>query len=205
MLEPIKALTTPEVDDDDQPQPLTVAGSMRDMPEVNPYAGRRPEELRPLQFPLHVYKETPGSYDRVLLRIPTLQPPFTFNKDPSRKEVLDRYQALLQLGLDSLNQPKNIPNRNMTRTERIAYKTELKLLDTLLTEVYQYTSPEEEVAFSIKPRLYQKIKDRLKKTEENVYRHNPSIDPNLLPEIPAWGPYGRDLQYWSPVDFEILG
>ncbi|KAJ2922286.1 hypothetical protein H1R20_g14807, partial [Candolleomyces eurysporus] len=147
----------------------------------------------------------PGSYDRVKLRIPSLQPPFTFNKDASSQDVQKRYQELLQLGLNALNQPETLLDRTMTRAERIAYKPELNLLDTLLTEVYQFTTTEGEVAFSIKPRIYKQLRERLKKAEDNIFKHNPSLDPNELPHLPAWGPYNRDLQYWNPVDFEIVG
>ncbi|KAJ2922288.1 hypothetical protein H1R20_g14809, partial [Candolleomyces eurysporus] len=147
----------------------------------------------------------PGSYNRVKLRIPSLQPPFTFNKDASSQDVQKQYQELLQLGLNALNQPETLLDRTMTRAERIAYKPELNLLDTLLTEVYQFTTTEGEVVFSIKPRIYKQLRERLKKAEDNIFKHNPSLDPNELPHLPAWGPYNRDLQYWNPVDFEIVG
>ncbi|RXW13521.1 hypothetical protein EST38_g12332 [Candolleomyces aberdarensis] len=187
------------------PEPLTVIGQSEEMAEVNPYAEKGLYKLRPMDYPLHVYKETPGEYNRVKLRIPTLQPPHTFGKDPSRKDVQERYQELVQLGLDAIGQPEKIVDRNLSRGERIMYKSELTLLDLLLTEVYQYTSPEEERAYSIKPRLYGKLKELLKRAEDAVHRQDPLLSPNDLPDLPAWGPYNRELQYWSPVDFEIIG
>jgi hypothetical protein len=109
------------------------------------------------------------------------------------------------LGLDAIQQPEEVHDRTLTRAERIAYKGDLNLLDQLLTEVYQYTSPEGNIAFSIKPRLYQKLSERLRKVEDTVYRQDPSINANNLPNLPSWGPYARDLQYWNSVDFEIIG
>ncbi|RXW14019.1 hypothetical protein EST38_g11835 [Candolleomyces aberdarensis] len=185
-----------------QHQPTRATGKAD--PEVNPLRDSLLEDLRPLGLPLTLSVRSPGSFDPVKLRLLSLQSAFVFLKDPSQIDTRARYEALLQLGINAIGKPKEIMNRHLSRSERICFKKELLMLDTLLTEVFQYTSPDGLLAYSIKYQHLEDLQELLKHARDTIAK-KALITPNTLPDIPTWGQENKPLQYWETLDFEILG
>lgn len=173
--------------------------------EVNPLLESTIDDLRPLRSPLLLPKELEGSINPVLLRMPMLQPAYTFLHDPWKPEGRARYDKPVELGINATGKLSTLPERHLSRNERVYFKSELQAFDQLLIEVFQFKSADRQLAYTIKYALFSDFQDLISQTKAHIAEKISEFDQDALPKIPVWGTENRPLQYWRPKDFKILG